>query len=73
MLLKAAAEMAIDLAASWMIGDRWRDMDCGRAAGCRTVFIDWGYEEELRMEPDFRAVDLLDAARIISSRERGGL
>ena len=65
MLLRAAREMNIDLRASWMVGDRWRDMDCGRAAGVRTVFIDYGYQEVLRQEPTARAHNLLEAADII--------
>jgi D-glycero-D-manno-heptose 1,7-bisphosphate phosphatase len=65
MLLRAARELGIDLAQSWMVGDRWRDVDCGRAAGCRTVFIDRGYAEELKHQPDFRVYNLLEAAEII--------
>ena len=57
-------EMGIDLKQSWMIGDRWRDVDCGFSAGCRTVFIDNGYSEELRAQPDFRVTTLLKAAKI---------
>jgi D-glycero-D-manno-heptose 1,7-bisphosphate phosphatase len=67
MLLRAARELGIDLAQSWMVGDRWRDVDCGRAAGCRTVFIDRGYAEELKHQPDFRVNNLLEAAGIILS------
>jgi D-glycero-D-manno-heptose 1,7-bisphosphate phosphatase len=65
MLRRAARELGIDLATSWMVGDRWRDIDCGHAAGCRTVFIDYGYDEELRQQPDFRCHSLLEAAHII--------
>lgn len=65
MLLKAAREMGVDLSQSWMVGDRWRDVDCGHAAGCRTVFIDYGYAEELKQAPDFRARSLFEAAEII--------
>jgi D-glycero-D-manno-heptose 1,7-bisphosphate phosphatase len=65
MLLRAARELGIDLAQSWMVGDRWRDIDCGHAAGCRTVFIDRGYAEELRQKPDFSAGNLAQAADII--------
>jgi D-glycero-D-manno-heptose 1,7-bisphosphate phosphatase len=65
MLLRAARELNISLGASWMIGDRWRDIDCGVAAGCRTVFIDHGYDEQLRATPDFRAGSLAEAASIV--------
>ena len=65
MLLRAAAECQIDLAASYMVGDRWRDIDCGDAAGCTTILIDYGYDEILHMQPDFRAPGLLDAAKWI--------
>ena len=65
MLLRAARELEIDLAQSWMVGDRWRDVDCGHAAGCRTIFIDRGYAEELNQLPDFRTKNLLEAAEII--------
>ena len=67
MLLHAARELNIDLARSWMVGDRWRDIDCGHAAGCRTIFLDQGYAEELRQKPDFRAKNLVEAAEIILS------
>jgi len=65
MLLRAARELNLDLAQSWMVGDRWRDVDCGHAAGCKTIFIDRGYAEELRQKPDFSARNLAEAADII--------
>jgi D-glycero-D-manno-heptose 1,7-bisphosphate phosphatase len=65
MLLRVARELDIDVARSWMVGDRWRDVDCGRNAGCRTIFIDRGYAEELKQKPDFSARNLGEAADII--------
>jgi D-glycero-D-manno-heptose 1,7-bisphosphate phosphatase len=65
MILDAAAALGIDLTRSWMVGDRWRDVDCGQRAGVRTVFIDFGYAEELRAQPDFTVKTFGDAARII--------
>jgi D-glycero-D-manno-heptose 1,7-bisphosphate phosphatase len=65
MLLHAANELGIDLGKSWMIGDRWRDIDCGHAAQCRTIFIDRDYNEPLRQKPDYRANGLLEAAELI--------
>jgi D-glycero-D-manno-heptose 1,7-bisphosphate phosphatase len=69
MLFQAAEELKINLAKSFMIGDRWRDVDCGFNAGCKTIFIDWGYEEKLKRGPDFNARDLLDAAKLIEQLE----
>lgn len=71
MLLRAAQSLGIDLKSSYMIGDRWRDIDCGYAAGCRTVFIDRGYRESLREQPDLRATDLPSAAILILSEAQG--
>jgi D-glycero-D-manno-heptose 1,7-bisphosphate phosphatase len=65
MLLRAAKELGIDLARSWMVGDRWRDIDCGQAAGCRTIFIDRGYAEEIWKKPHFSAGNLGQAADFI--------
>ena len=52
MLMHAAAAQGIDLARSFLVGDRWRDVDCARSAGCRAIFIDHGYAEALREDPD---------------------
>ncbi len=65
MLLDAAAALDLDLSRSWMIGDRWRDIDCGRRAGVRTVFIDFGYAEELRAPPDFTVTSFAAATTTI--------
>lgn len=51
MLTDAAAAHGIDLAASWMVGDRFRDIEAGQAAGCRTLFIDHGYPERAPARP----------------------
>ncbi len=68
MLLRAAEALGIDLAASFMVGDRWRDIDCGRAAGCTTIFIDYGYAESLRQLPHHRVSGLLEAAQLITAQ-----
>src|SRR5271157_2323052 len=65
MLLQAAEALKIDLAKSFMIGDRWRDVDCGFNAGCKTIFIDWGYQEALKQVPDYRVQNILEAAKLI--------
>ncbi len=65
MLLDAASRWDVDLAASFMVGDRWRDIDAGHRAGLRTVFIDHGYDEELRAKPDHVVASLADAADLL--------
>jgi D-glycero-D-manno-heptose 1,7-bisphosphate phosphatase len=70
MLLDAAAALGLDLARSWMVGDRWRDVDCGHRAGVRTVFLDLGHREELRARPDHVARSLPEAVPIILAGRR---
>ncbi len=65
MLVDAAAESGLDLAASYMVGDRWRDIEAGRAAGCLTIFIDRGYDERKPDHADYLTYSTLDACRWI--------
>jgi D-glycero-D-manno-heptose 1,7-bisphosphate phosphatase len=65
MVVRAAEALDIDLDRSFLIGDRWRDVDCGRAAGCRTVFIDRGYSETLRSPPDWTVKTFAQAVDVI--------
>jgi D-glycero-D-manno-heptose 1,7-bisphosphate phosphatase len=65
LILRAAADLKIDLHASYVIGDRWRDIDCARAAGCRAIFIERGYEESLRNAPDFTVANFGDAVNAL--------
>jgi D-glycero-D-manno-heptose 1,7-bisphosphate phosphatase len=65
MLLAAAHEYGIDLAKSYMIGDRWRDTAAGRAAGCATIFVDYGYEQDGPNAPDHVVASLPEAVDII--------
>ena len=53
MLLEASREYGLNLAESWLVGDRWKDIDAGHAAGCRTVFLDYDYDECLNSPPDY--------------------
>jgi len=71
LLLEAAETYGIDLAASFIVGDRWRDVKAGRRAGCRTVFVDLGYDERRPDPPaDYTAADLPAAADWILSQTR---
>lgn len=61
MILKAAAHSGIDLGASSLVGDRWRDVGAAQAAGCQAYFIDCGYRDK-RPEKPYVAVESLPAA-----------
>lgn len=65
MLLRAAATYDIDLKRSFLVGDRWRDVDCAHAAGCRAVLIDHGYREQLRENPEFTVTTFREAVAVI--------
>jgi D-glycero-D-manno-heptose 1,7-bisphosphate phosphatase len=66
MLLEAASELGILLPDSYMVGDRASDVEAGRAAGCRTVFIDLGYTGELKPDrPCFTVSSIDQAADVI--------
>ena len=68
-LLEASArEGGLHLPASFMIGDRWRDVEAGRRAGCTTIFIDWGYADRPPEHPDVIVRSLPEAADWILSR-----
>jgi D-glycero-D-manno-heptose 1,7-bisphosphate phosphatase len=63
LLLTAAGEHGISLPDSYMVGDRWRDVEAGRRAGCRNVWIDRGYSEPRpAAPPDFTGRSLAEAA-----------
>jgi len=64
-LLAAAKIHGIDLGQSYMVGDRWRDTEAGRRAGCKTIFIDYGYDEKQPESVDYRVRSLMEATQII--------
>ncbi len=68
LLLRAAREFDLDVGASFMMGDRWRDLEAGARAGCRTFYIDGGYEERAPVAYDYRVRSLHEAAGIVLGR-----
>jgi len=63
MLIQAQNQFGIDLTQSFMIGDRWKDVETGFNAGCQTIFIDYGYAEKLPQKPsNYTCSSLSDAA-----------
>ena len=70
LLLEAAKERGIALSESWMIGDRWRDIDAGKTAGCRTIFVDHHYANGPRPKaPDFTVGSLAEAVPIVVGKK----
>jgi transaldolase len=71
LITSAAQTLSIDLAASVMVGDRWRDVEAGRRAGCRTVLIEHAYGERRTEQPDLVALSLLEAVPWILAASPG--
>ncbi len=70
LLEQASLKYHIDLEDSYMIGDRWRDIDAGAAVRCRTILIDRGYNERgPERDPDKRAQSLQEAVDWILQEE----
>ena len=72
MLDDASARWDVDLATSFVIGDRWRDVSAGKNAGCRTIFIDYGYHEAGPDRPDYVVSSLSEAGAIILQQRGAG-
>lgn len=71
LLVQAAEKYRVDLSASYMIGDRWRDIEAGRRAGCTTIWIDCGYRECWPVAPpDHTVRSLLEAIATIARIDR---
>jgi D-glycero-D-manno-heptose 1,7-bisphosphate phosphatase len=67
LILQAAQEEAIDLEASFMVGDRWKDVEAGRRAGCRTILIDNHYSEPNKSKPTYTVTSFHEAVTAILS------
>ncbi|HJM56943.1 MAG: D,D-heptose 1,7-bisphosphate phosphatase [Planctomycetes bacterium] len=72
LLLRAAAELDIDLTRSWMVGDSARDLEAGRSAGCRSILVGTGNgaappeaSEADGQESGLKAPDFLEAVDLI--------
>lgn len=79
MLLQAAREHGVDLSKSYMIGDKYSDLECGWAAGCRSAFILSGYGRgtmdlfgsKWPRPPDILAEDVYQAVTLILEEREG--
>ncbi|HTK80272.1 MAG TPA: HAD family hydrolase [Rhizomicrobium sp.] len=61
MLLRAAAREGLDLSQSYMVGDRYRDIEAGHSASCRTILVGDGYGERFKAQPDATVATLSEA------------
>jgi D-glycero-D-manno-heptose 1,7-bisphosphate phosphatase len=71
LLHRAALELELDLSTSFMVGDRWRDVAAGQAAGCKCYFIDYGYMEKSPVFPFTRVFSLIEAVQHILESTNG--
>jgi D-glycero-D-manno-heptose 1,7-bisphosphate phosphatase len=64
LLLQAGARHRIDVPSSFMIGDRWKDVEAGYRARCTTILIERGYSENRgdAHPPDRTVTSLSEAA-----------
>ncbi len=70
MLLQVKAERGIELSQSYLIGDRWRDIEAGRAAGCLTILVDYGYQQSSLSTPDKTVTSVPEAVAYILTVEQ---
>lgn len=73
LLFEAATQWSLDLRQSVMVGDRWRDIEAGKAAGCKTILVESGYAERRAEHPDAVVTSLLEASHVILSNALTGL
>ena len=64
MIFEAASKWDIDISKSFMIGDRWRDIEAGKNADVTSILIDYDYDEK-KVEPDFLCADFKSAVEYI--------
>jgi D-sedoheptulose 7-phosphate isomerase len=73
LLLEGARRHQIDLPSSFMVGDRWRDVEAGIAAGCKTVLIEGDYHNDHPARPaDAKVHSLAEAVDWILQSSRKG-
>lgn len=70
MVFEAAAEFGIDLPASYFVGDKSADIECGLRAGTGTILVLTGYGREQSCAADFLATDAAEAVRWILTQDR---
>jgi len=66
-LFKAEEDYSIELGNSWMVGDVYTDIECGEAAGTKTILIEepLSVKKRRKSQPDYRVKNLKEAVNII--------
>ena len=65
LLLQACKKWNVDFKKSFMIGDRWKDIQAGENVGCKTIYLDYSYKDIKPKNSDFVTDTLLNATYII--------
>lgn len=69
-LLKAAREFGLKLTDCFMVGDRWRDIEAGIRASCKTILVDYRYPDSKDIKADYRVYNLHQAVDFILKESR---
>jgi D-glycero-D-manno-heptose 1,7-bisphosphate phosphatase len=71
MIMQARRDYNLDLKKCFVVGDRWRDIEAGKNAGCKTIFVDYGYDEGLKSKPDFVVKEVRHIIKYILKKSKG--
>ena len=64
---KAKKKHKINLKKSYIIGDRWRDIEAGKKAKCKTILLDHNYKEKIKIKPDFNVKKIIQVLKVIKN------
>jgi D-glycero-D-manno-heptose 1,7-bisphosphate phosphatase len=70
LILEAAKKYNIDLKKSYLIGDRWKDINAANEVGCHSIFIDYDYTEKLETKPNNHVKSMAEACDVFFKKER---
>ena len=65
MILNAKKKFNLNLSKCFFIGDRWRDIEASHNAGCESIFLDYNYNEDVKIEPNYKIKKLKEIYQII--------
>lgn len=71
LIKRAVTDLNLDISNSYLVGDRWRDIEASQKAGCQAFFIDYSYQEKSPEMPFTRVSSLLEAVQIMIGEPNG--